>query len=220
MEKTYAFGGVTTAGGIIQWFRDQFGQTEKMLGNLVGVDPYDVLSLEAGKVGPGSDRLMVLPFFMGERAPIWDVNARGTIFGLTLYHTRGHLFRAFMEAVAYALRTCIRFSKDLGIDLHKDLKMVGGATKSPLWKSIFADVTGYPILCVTGGGEAPYGDALLAAVGVGAVDSFDVINQWLSFEPPIEPHPERVHTYNAFYEQYLNLYETLKESMAGLSRLP
>jgi sugar (pentulose or hexulose) kinase len=220
MEKTYAFGGVTTAGGIIQWFRDQFGQTEKMLGSLVDVDPYDVLSLEAAKVDPGSDRLIVLPFFMGERAPIWDVNARGTIFGLTLYHTRGHLFRAFMEAVAYALRTCIRFSQDLGIDLRKDLKLVGGATKSELWKRIFADVTGYPILCVTGGGEAPYGDALLAAVGVGAVDSFDVINEWLSFDPPIEPDPERVHLYDAFYQQYVDLYETLKESMVKLSELP
>jgi xylulokinase len=219
MEKTYAFGGVTTAGGIIQWFRDQFGQAEKLLGTMVDVDPYDVLSLEASKVGPGSDKLLVLPFFMGERAPIWDVNARGTIFGLTLYHTRGHLFRAFMESVAYALRTCIRFSRELGIELQKDLKLVGGATKSELWKRIFADITGYPILCVTGGGEAPYGDALLAAYGVGAVDNFDVINDWLSFDRPIDPDPESMKIYDAYYQQYSDLYESLSDSMKKLHEL-
>ena len=61
---------------------------------------------------------------------------------------------------------------------------------------------------------------LAAAVGVGAVDSFDVINEWLSFDPPIEPDPERVHIYDAFYQQYVDLYETLKESMVKLSELP
>ncbi len=218
-EKVYSFGGVTTAGGIIRWFRDEFGQIEKFAGGLVDVDPYDVLSLEAARVKPGSDRLIVLPFFMGERAPIWDVTARGTIVGLTLYHHRGHLFRAFMEAVAYALRTCMQAGRDLGIRLDRELKLVGGATKSELWKSIFADITGYPVLCVTGGGEAPYGDALLAAYGTGAVDRFEIIDDWLSFDPPVAPKPDHVAIYDRYYQQFIDLYATLKKAMVGLSRL-
>jgi sugar (pentulose or hexulose) kinase len=218
-ESVYAFGGVTTAGGIVKWFRDEFGQTEKLLGGLVNVDPYDVLSLEATRVSPGSDRLLVLPYFMGERAPIWDVHARGTLFGLTLYHTRGHIFRAFMEAVAYALRICIEFSEALGVPLSRELKLVGGATKSPLWKQIFADITGYPILCVTGGGEAPYGDALLAAYGVQAVDSFEKINDWLAFDPAIPPEPGRQSLYASYYREWKALYEALREPFRRLAGL-
>jgi len=219
-ELVYAFGGVTTAGGIIKWFRDQFGQAERLLGGLVEVDPYDVLSLQAARVKPGSERLLVLPYFMGERAPIWDVNARGTLFGLTLYHTRGHIFRACMEAVAYALRISIEFSQKIGVPLSRNLKLVGGATKSPLWKQIFADITGYPVLCVTGGGEAPYGDALLAAKGVGAVKDFTVINEWLSFDDPIEPGPDRSAIYNEYYREWKALYAALKEPYSRLQRLP
>jgi sugar (pentulose or hexulose) kinase len=219
-ELVYAFGGVTTAGGILKWFRDQFGQTEKLLGGLVEVDPYDVLSLQASRVGPGSDRLLVLPYFMGERAPIWDVDARGTLFGLTLFHTRGHVFRAFMEAVAYALRICVEFSQEIGVPLSPELKLVGGATRSPLWKQIFAEITGYPILCVTGGGEAPYGDALLAAKGVGAVKDFSVINDWLAFDPPVVPDPARAKIYDLYYREWKALYESLKEPFARLQRLP
>jgi sugar (pentulose or hexulose) kinase len=216
----YAFGGVTTAGGILKWFRDEFGQAEKLLGGMVKLDPYDVISLQAASLTPGSDRLLVLPYFMGERAPIWDVNARGTLFGLTLYHSRGHVFRAFMEAVAYALRICIEFSQNIGVPLSQELKLVGGVTKSPLWKRIFADVTGFPILCVTGGGEAAYGDALLAARGVGAVKDFDVINQWLRFDPPVRPDGGAAEVYSAYYREWKALYEALKEPFARLQQLP
>ncbi len=219
-ELVYAFGGVTTAGGILKWFRDEFGQAEKLLGGMVDVDPYDVLSLQAAGVKPGSDRLLVLPSFMGERAPIWDVDARGTVCGLTLYHRRAHLFRAFMEAVAYAQRICVEFSQSLGVTLSRELKLVGGATKSPLWKQIFADITRYPVLCVKGGGEAPYGDALLAAYGVGAIEGFETINEWLSFEHPVEPDPERMEIYDAYYREWKALYEALKEPFRRLGRLP
>ncbi|KPJ87234.1 MAG: hypothetical protein AMS17_09125 [Spirochaetes bacterium DG_61] len=219
-EKVYTFAGAATAGGIIKWFREEFGQVEKLLDGTVDVDAYDVLCLEAEKVRPGSDRLLVLPYFMGERAPIWDVNARGTIFGLTLYHRRAHIFRACMEAVAYALRTCIDFGKGLGFELNRNLIMVGGATKSSLWKGIFADITGFPVLCVAGGGEAPYGDALLSAIGIGAVGSFDEIKGWISFDPVIEPDAERVHIYQNYYAQYMKLYEHLRDSFNGLTGLP
>jgi xylulokinase len=179
-----------------------------------------VLTLEAGRIAPGSDRLLVLPYFMGERAPIWDVNARGTLFGLTLYHTRGHVFRAFMEAVAYALRLSCDFNRELGVTLSPDLKLVGGATKSTLWKQIFADITRHPITCVRGGGEAPYGDALLAAKGVGAVKDFTAINDWISFDPPINPDAERVTLYDKYYSEWKALYAALKEPFARLKGLP
>ncbi len=218
-ESVYAFGGVTTAGGIVKWFRDEFGQTEKLLGGMIDVDPYDVLSLQAARIRPGSDKLVVLPYFMGERAPIWDVNARGTLFGITLYHTRGHIFRAFMEAVGYALAMCVEFSETLGVRLSEELKVVGGATKSSLWRQILADITRLRILCATGSGEAPYGDALLAAKGVGAVKDFDVINDWVAFDPPVHPNAEAVGVYREYYREWKALYEALKEPFRRLQKL-
>jgi len=212
-DKVYSFAGSATAGAIIQWFREQFGQIEKTMGGLANLNPYSILDLLAEKIAPGSERLIVLPYFMGERAPIWDVNARGTIFGLTLYHTRAHIYRAFLEAVAYSLRNCIDNGKKLKIKINKNLIMVGGATKSTVWKHIFADITQFPIVCISGSGEAPYGDALLSAVGVGAVKNFEVIKNWLSYEPAIEPISNNVKIYEDYFKQYLELYESLKNSM-------
>lgn len=211
-QKIYSFAGSATAGAIVKWFRDQFGQVEKNMGNLINVEAYSILDLEAARVLPGSEHLLVLPYFMGERAPIWNVDARGVIYGLTLYHTRAHIYRAFLESVACSLRNCTEFGKKLGIKLNKELIMVGGATKSALWKSIFADITQFPILCISGGGEAPYGDAFLAAVGVGAINDYKVIKNWLSFDSVIEPNTGNVETYNLFFRKYLEIYETLKSS--------
>lgn len=219
-EKVYSFAGVTTAGGIIKWFREQLGQVEKTLGNLIDLEAYSILDLEASRIPPGAERLLVLPYFMGERAPVWNVNARGTVVGLTLYHTKAHLYRAFMEAVAYALRNCLEFGKKNGFKMKQQLVMVGGATKSSLWKNIFADVTQYPVSCISGGGEAAYGDALLAAVGVGAVDSYEVIKDWISFEKPVNPNPVNSRIYEAYFQQYISVYEALKDCMDELARLP
>lgn len=219
-KKVYTFAGAATAGGVIKWFREQFGQLEKSMEAAGESDAYALLDKAAEKIPPGSERLLVLPYFMGERAPIWDVNARGTVLGLTLYHTRGHLFRACLEAVAYALRNCIEFSKQKGMKLSRELIMVGGATKSALWKKIFADITHFPVSCVSGGGEAAYGDALLAAYGVGAIDSFETIKDWISFDTSVHPDEKSMKVYDAYFEQYIGLYEALKETMENVTHLP
>ncbi len=81
-------------------------------------------------------------------------------------------------------------------------------------------MTQYPVICISGGGEAPYGDALLAAVGVGAVDSYEVIKDWISFEKPVKPNPVNSRIYEAYFQQYISVYEALKDCMDELARLP
>ena len=109
-----------------------------------GPNAYDVLNEQAAKLPVGSEGLIVLPYFMGERSPIWDSDAKGTIVGLSLAHTKAHLYRAFLEAVAYSLRDAMNAT---GEDLGKSILLAGGVTKSKLWRQIFADVTGYPVVC-------------------------------------------------------------------------
>lgn len=218
-EKVYSFAGAATSGAVVKWFREEFAQLEKTMGGLINLDAYPLLDLEAEKIPAGSEGLVVLPYFMGERAPIWNVNARGTICGLTLYHTRAHLFHALLEAVAYALRDCMESSKNTGMHLNDQLMMVGGATKSTLWKSILADVTQYPVTCVSGGGEAAYGDAFLAAVGTGAVKDYEKIREWIAFENSVIPNVKNKQVYDACFRQYKAVYQALKATMDQFNSL-
>ncbi len=133
---SYYFAGGATAGAIVKWFRNTFGGEEN--------NSYDALNAMAEKIPAGSEGLVVLPYFMGERSPVWDSDTKGTVVGLSLAHTKGHLYRAFLEAVAYSLRDAMEAT---GEDLGEYILLAGGVTKSRVWRHIFADVTGYPVVC-------------------------------------------------------------------------
>ena len=218
-RKIYTWGGAATAGALVRWFRDEFGGIEKEEAKLLNISPFSILDSEAKKVPPGSDGLIVLPYFMGERSPIWDPNARGTILGLTLYHRRAHIYRALLEGVAYALRHNIETGKRIGIKLKKTCILVGGASKSELWRQIFADVTEHPQITIKGEIGAPLGDALLAGVGIGAIKSYEKIKEWLSFNPSAEPIAENTRVYHKLFIQYLNLYKNIKGNMKALGKI-
>lgn len=210
---TYTFGGAATAGALPRWF----------VQHLAGGDPDDPaayvrLDREAAEVPAGSDGVLVLPYFMGERSPIWDPDARGTVTGLTLYHTRAHLYRACLEGVAFALRHNVEAGRDAGYPLDDVVHIVGGAARSPLWLEIIAAVVGMPVVAATGG-EAAYGDAMLAAVGVGAATADDVA-AWVEAgdrQRGVEPDVAARRIYDDVYPQYLALYRDLRERFAALA---
>ncbi|GAB4112697.1 MAG: FGGY-family carbohydrate kinase [Candidatus Caldatribacteriota bacterium] len=218
-EMIYTFGGAATAGGIVRWFRDQFGEKELAAEKELKISAYRLLDQEAEKISPGSEGLLLLPYFMGERSPIWDPDAKGTIIGLTLYHNRKHLYRAILEGVAYSLRHNIEAGLESGLKLAKDCIMVGGATKSPLWIKIFSDVTGFPIKTLKQDVEAPYGDALLAGVGTGAIDSYQKIKDWVQFNTPVYPDKRVKKIYDQYFVEYIQAYELLKDMMKRLGRI-
>jgi xylulokinase len=217
-EKRYTYGGASTAGALPRWFRDNFAILEKQAEELTGESSYFKLDQEAAEISVGSDGLIVLPYFMGERTPIWDTNARGTIFGLTLHHTKAHIYKAILESVAYALRHIIETSGK-EFDENSVCVIVGGATKSSLWKQIFADVIGIPIVCPTGNIEAPLGDALLAGVATGVLKDFTVIKDWINFEDRVTPNKDGHLIYSKYFEQYKQLYLSLAENMKSLVKL-
>ena len=215
-KKVYTFGGAATAGALARWFRDEFGQPETARAEKEDLDAYRLLDEEAARIRPGSDRLVVLPYFMGERSPIWDSDAKGTILGLTLSHTRAHVYRALLEGVAYALRHNIEAGREIGLRLGDTCTLVGGASRSPLWRQILSDVTGYPLVA-TKGSEAALGDALLAGVAVGVVDCFERIKSWLTYEEPTTPNTANRETYDRLYSVYKSAYPRLQELMGALS---
>lgn len=210
---SYTYGGASTAGALPRWFALNF----------CGGDSGDIYNrleqmIHEQNIGPGSDGLIALPYFMGERTPIWDEKASGVLFGLTLAHTKAHIYRAVLEAVAYSLLHIMESMTDSDMALEKII-LVGGGARSAVWKQIFADVTGLPILTPTTEIEAPLGDAFLAAVGTGYITDFSSIHSWVTMNPPIMPDRETHELYKKYFAIYKKLYPSLKDMMAERAKL-
>nr|WP_243109919.1 FGGY-family carbohydrate kinase [Clostridium sp. E02] len=212
-KLSYCFAGGNTAGAIVKWFRNTIADSEYEKELAGGTNAYDILNQQAAKIPAGSEGLVVLPYFMGERSPVWDSDAKGTILGLSLTHTKGHLYRAFLEAVAYSLRDAMEAS---GKELGEYILIAGGVTKSAVWKQIFADVTGYPVVCPIHDTEANMGDVILAGIGTGTL-TYEDVKKWQVLDEKIMPDAKNHETYNQYFNIYKSMYENLKKNMKQLS---
>jgi xylulokinase len=202
-------GGMATSGALTRWFRDQYSP---------GQD-YDSLDKEAESVPAGSDGLIVLPYFSGERSPVFDSQARGLVLGLTLSHTRAHVYRALLEGVAYALRHHFDLMTEVGV-VPRRLVALGGGARSKLWTQIVSDVTRHPLACLQHDVGAPLADAFLAGYGIGLFDDFSQLSdRWVRIGNSVSPHAESSCIYDGYYSVYRRLYERTKEDMHELACL-
>jgi xylulokinase len=220
VEGTYALSaGLATSAALTRWFRDNFAAAEVRAEEAGGDNAYQSLAAQAGRIPPGSEGLIALPYFSGERAPIQDPRARGVIAGLTLSHTRAHVYRALLEGVAYSIRHNLDVMAGLGAP-PRSLTAVGGGTKNPLWLEIIADCTRTPVAVPDQAIGASYGDAYLAGVGIGRFDGFDTLRtQWVRHDRAVEPDLERHAVYEAHYEVYLRCYPSLRRELHALADL-
>ncbi|PWJ47140.1 FGGY-family carbohydrate kinase [Faecalicatena contorta] len=207
-QLNYTYGGASTAGALPRWFAAQFMDSDSLLA-------YQELeaSIARQNIAPGAEGLVLLPYFMGERTPIWDENATGVLFGLTLSHTKAHIYRAVLESVAYSLLHIIESMTGGSLAVQK-IVLVGGGARSELWKQIFADVTGLPVYTPIQDIEAPLGDAFLAAVGSGSIREYSVIESWITMKPAVLPNKQHHLAYKEYFELYKELYLKLKETMS------
>lgn len=213
---TYSYGGSATSGSVVQWFRDNFADNERLVEALTSgkrrISAFDLLDEHASTIQPGSNGLMVLPYFMGERSPIWDVDARGTVTGLTLSHTKSHLYRAILESVAYALKNNIEYGSAAFQGLEEQLTVVGDVSKSDLWVEIITNVTGRPVRVLPNSGKAAYGAAVIAAYGIGMIDRKQM-GEWLSTRQQakvLTPDPAATAVYERSFENFKRLYEHMR----------
>ncbi len=183
--------GMATSGSLTKWLRDVCGNTS-----------FAELTTEAASVAPGSDGLVILPYFAGERNPILDPNARGTISGLTLSHGRGHLYRALLEATAYGARHIMSAMEEAGALTGRSFA-VGGGTNSGLWPQIISDITGLTQQITQQSVGACYGDAMLAGVATGVVEH-DA--SWSTVIGTVEPNLDNKALYDELYGIYRNLH--------------
>jgi ribulokinase/ribulose-phosphate 3-epimerase len=200
----FAEGGQSSTGSIIRWARAIFG----------GEASYETLDAEAASIAPGSDGLVALETFQGSRTPITDPLARGALIGLTLSHTRAHIWRALMEATCFGTRACIEALARAGHTCD-EIVVAGGATRSNLWLQMHADITGIPIEICENADAPLLGSAILACVGVGIHDSVpDAVRAMVRTAKRIEPCPEIAETYSNIYSQ---IYSKVAEAARPVS---
>lgn len=193
-------------GGSLRWFKEQFGQVESLSAEMLNLNPYEILDLEAEKSEPGSKGLVFLPYLAGERAPIWDPNAKGVLFGLTLNHTRNDVIRSILEGGAYALRHNIEVVESLGVYMAS-IRVTGGPAKSRLWRKIKADVTGKKVILPAVKESSAFGSAVLAGFGVGLYGNLTQASEELvSIEDEILPDPKAHEIYDLLFNLYKKLY--------------
>ncbi|AOK29819.1 MULTISPECIES: FGGY-family carbohydrate kinase [Burkholderia] len=213
----YVFGGAITAGASVSWFREQFCHAELEAARAAGNgDAHRLLEAAAAQVPAGSDGVLFLPYLMGERSPVWDAKASGAFVGLSLFHTRAHLYRAVLEGVAYALRHNIEAGAAGAGELDDRLVVVGGAAHSDLWMQIIADITGYAVWTIAEEVEAAMGAALLAALGVGLITRDAARRGWVTLTERARPDARHAALHDARFALYAGLYPALKPVMHGL----
>jgi xylulokinase len=170
-----------------------------------GISVHRYLDRLAERCDPGADGLTILPYFLGEKTPIHDAGARGLISGLTLSHGIGHLWRAMLEAYAYALRHHIDVLNDIGHPTTRFIVSDGGS-QSRIWMQIVADVLQQPVQSLTGHPGSCLGVAWVAAIGAGLTDDWSAVTAFVGQGEKIEPNPDNTGIYDKGYSTYRALY--------------
>lgn len=198
--------GLATSGTLTHWFRDQFGR------DLDPAKAFGELAKEASISRPGANGLIFLPYFSGERTPIHDTHAKGTLFGLNLTHTRGDVYRALIEGIAYGTNHIFETYAEAGVTPER-LMAVGGGTKNSIWLEATSDVSGLPQILSEKTVGASYGDAFLAALAIGDVGRADI-----TFWNPVEAEVPAVAdaAYERQYTIFKRLYLQTRDLMAEL----
>ena len=206
-------GGQTSTGSVLKWFKENFiNRTIEDEAKKNNMSIYDCMDMNAEKLPCGSEGVMVLEHWQGNRTPFIDAYSRGVIRGLSLKHTPVHVYRAIMESVAYGTEAILRIIRENQIEISEVIAC-GGTTKSKLWLQIYSDVTGLEIKTTTTPEAALLGSAILGAVAAEKFKSIVIAaDEMVHFEKTIKPNLEEHKKYKYFVGQYIETYKSLKES--------
>ncbi len=210
-EKYLLNGCMAASGSLVKWFTK----------NIIHQDSPDIfarLDEQAVNVAPASEGLIILPYFLGEKTPLFDPTARGVLFGLTLSHTNGHIFRAILESVIYGFRHHVEVLDDMGYKPKRIMATNGGA-KSKFWCQIAADVLGQEVRSYPSHPGSALGVAFLAGMSVGMFQKWEEIQKFLTIHRTFQPDQDAVKIYDRAYQIYRKLYQQLKPSFAEVQKL-
>ncbi len=202
--------GVTQAAGLsLNWFKKNLAETLS----------YSEIDRQSALLPVGADKLLYLPYLMGERTPVLDANARGVFFGLSAMHTKAHMARAVMEGVSYSLQSCRDVFDEMGIDTS-DMAVCGGGAKSFFWRQMLSDVFGIPVKTMQTEEGPALGAAILAGCAAGVYKSVEEgCRAMVRGGEKTIPNSEKHMQYEKMYGIYRALYPALRTSFQTLSEL-
>ncbi|WP_026583924.1 gluconokinase [Bacillus sp. J33] len=220
-EKHWVIGGPVNNGGMLfRWVRDEFAASEVETAKRLGIDPYDVLTKIASGVSPGSDGLIFHPYMTGERAPLWNANARGSFFGLSLHHKKEHMIRSVLEGVIYNLYTVLLALEELTGE-PKRIQATGGFARSELWRQMMADIFNQEVVVPESYESSCLGAAILGLYALGEVEDLDVVSEMVGATYIHQPREENASVYRELLPIYIRLsrlFENEYESIADFQR--
>ena len=196
----HLMGCMLSAASCNKWWQDE----------IIGATDYQA---EQARITPeklGKNHVYFLPYLMGERSPINDTNARGCFIGMTMDTTRADMLQAVMEGVAFAIRDSFEVAKSLGVNIPRS-NICGGGSKSPLWKTMLANILGIPLDMVSTEQGPGYGGAILAMVAAGEFASVhEACSALISVADTVEPDPQLAALYEERYQQFKQIYPACK----------
>jgi len=218
-DKVWVVGGAINNGGIaLRWLRDHFSETELRVAEQLGIDAYDLMCSYAGKVPPGSDGLIMLPFFTGERAPNWNADARGVLFGLTLNHNKRHVIRATMEGVCYRMNSILLALQEVTGSAN-EIRVSGSFVRSNLWLQILSDTLNQAINVPNVNEGAAFGAAVLGFVSVGILKDISATADFVIIEKTYKPRAEEAKCYQKLYGIYNEIYWNLQQQFTDIAAI-
>lgn len=216
-EDYWVIGGpVNNGGSTFRWVRDELASAEVETAKLLGKDPYEILTEIASKVSPGSDGLLFLPYLAGERAPLWNANAKGVFFGLALHHKKEHIIRSVMEGVILNLYTVMLALQEV-IGIPKNIQATGGFARSDLWKQMLADIFNQEVHIPESFESSCLGAVVLGMKAIGKIDDFSVVSEWVGTTNVHTPNPENVKLYEELVPIFIRVTRSLQDEFGEIT---
>ncbi|GEO05648.1 gluconate kinase [Adhaeribacter aerolatus] len=216
----YIVGGPVNNGGIIlRWFRDNFAEAEKAEAAKLGVDPYDILSKEAATVPAGCEGLLFLPYLLGERAPIWDAQARGVFFGVSITHTRAHFLRAVFEGILFGIYQVGQALTETTGSIEV-IYASGGFARSPFWVQLVADIFNKKVILADTFESSAWGAAIMGLQALHLTPAATQLPDPSAHQQEYLPNPDHHAVYMQNFSIFEKLYPLLKDQLAAIGNLP
>lgn len=201
-------GCMASSGSIIKWFRNNLAP---------GMD-YAALDDEAAEIPAGSNGLVLLPYFIGEKTPVFDPLARGVLFGLTLQHQRAHIYRAILEGISFGFHHHLQILSERGLVVNR-VRVSNGGARSQVWRQITADVLGLQLEEIAHHPGSSLGAAFVAGIGVGAFADWIEIEKYTQVSAITSPDLGRHAKYLQLFDIYRDLYESNNHNFKRLAKI-
>jgi gluconokinase len=199
-------GAISNGGVVLQWANDALAPD-------LGEHALAQVAALAEDVAPGSDGLMMLPYLLSERAPLWGPPESGAYVGLARHHRRGHLVRAALEGVCLQLALVLDSLRDAGNEV-REIRATGGFARSPLWRQMLADVLAMPIGFARAGEGSAFGAALVGMQALGLVEDVDVAARLVAIDEVVAPDPQAAAVYAGLRPRFTAVGDALRRALA------